>query len=551
VLAQRKPAPAKASAPAAAASRPVSSRSSGSPPSRPIYGAPAPTASAPAGATSQPYVATSPAASVTQLDRLVAARLEKLSLKPAPPCSDAVFLRRAYLDVIGTLPTEDETRAFLADKRADKRSVLIDRLLERPEFAEYWAMKWCDVLRVKAEFPINLWPNAAQAYHHWIRASLRENKPYDRFARELLTADGSNFRSPAVNFYRAVQGRTPLTIAHAVAITFMGTRAADWPKDRQEQMAAFFSQIGFKKTGEWKEEIVYRDPVKAAAAATQPAPVFPDGKTAVMPAGADPREVFADWLVSPENPWFAKAAVNRVWAWLLGRGIIHECDDIRPDNPPSNPELLAYLQKEFVASKYDLKHVYRLILNSRTYQSASVPPAGVANAGAMENFACYPLRRMEAEVLADALCQITGVPEKYSSAVPEPFTFIPEAMRSISLPDGSISSAFLELFGRPPRDTGLESERNNRVTAGQRLHMLNSTHVAAKIEQGPRLRPLLAARPTRETATRLYLIVLSRYPTEDELATVAAYSKSAASGREAAVDLVWALVNSDEFLFRH
>ncbi len=413
-------------------------------------------------------------------------------------------------------------------------------------------MKWSDLLRVKAEFPINLWPNAAQAYHRWIRTSIRENKPYDQFVREMLTASGSNFRVPPVNFYRAMQNREPPGIAQTVALTFMGVRAENWPKDRLAGMAVFFSQIGYKPTGEWKEEIVCFDPNHAAEpGGVAQAAVFPDGTQVRLAPDRDPREVFADWLIDAENPWFARNIVNRIWSWLLGRGIIHEPDDIRPDNPPSNPELLAYLEKELVASHHDLKHIYRLILNSQTYQLSSIArdddPRGAAN------FACYPLRRLEAEVLIDALCQITGTTEEYSSAIPEPFTFIPEDLRSIALPDGSITSSFLEMFGRPPRDTGLESERNNRPTAAQRLHLLNSSHIQRKIEQSPKLGLQMRAKANpRQVVTGLYLTILSRFPTDEELKIVATYAQpGGAKGREAAVDLAWALINSAEFLYRH
>ena len=212
-----------------------------------------------------------------RIDELVFDKLKQLKIEPSNPCSDVVFLRRVYLDTIGTLPTAEEAKSFLDDKAPNKRSVLIDRLLERPEFADYWAMKWSDLLRVKAEFPINLWPNAAQAYHRWIRTSLKENMPYDRFVRELLTACGSNFRTPQVNFYRALQSKEPPAIAQAVALVFMGVRAESWPKERWAGMAVFFSQVGFKPTGEWKEEIVIFDPHKAkpAAAPRRLRPSFP------------------------------------------------------------------------------------------------------------------------------------------------------------------------------------------------------------------------------------------------------------------------------------
>jgi len=485
-----------------------------------------------------------------RIDELVFVSLKRLDIQPANICSDAVFVRRAYLDVIGTLPTGHEAREFILDKHPAKRSALIDRLVERDEFADYWAMKWSDLLRVKAEFPINLWPNAAQAYHRWILASIRENKPYDRFARELLASSGSNFRDGPVNFYRAMQNREPAGVAQTVALTFMGERADKWPKEKLLAFAGFFSQIGYKSPPEWKEEVVYFDPGLATNGLAKAA-AFPDGKSVKLSTDKDPREVFADWLIDAKNPWFARNIVNRVWSWLLGRGIIHEPDDIRPDNPPSNPELLAYLEKELVESKYDLKQLYRLILNSQTYQLSSIPKSD--KAGAEANFAHYPLRRLDAEVLIDALNQITGTTEKYSSAIPEPFTFIPEDQRSIALPDGSISSSFLELFGRPSRDTGLESERNNRPAAAQRLHLLNSSHVQRKIEQSRMIQFQTGAKKTPdEIAIGIYLGMLSRFPTGEELKTVAAYFKSGkVREREAAVDLAWALVNSPEFLYRH
>jgi len=351
----------------------------------------------------------------TNVDLLVFDRLKQLGIQPADVCSDEVFVRRVYLDVIGTLPTPREARQFLRDRNPSKRRILIDRLLERPEFADYWAMKWGDVLRVKAEFPINLWPNAVQAYHRWIRMCIKRNMPYDQFTRGMLTASGSNFRDPQVNFYRAVHrpdkdaDPDPETIARAVALTFMGVRAENWPEDRMAGIATFFSRVGYKKTAEWKEEIVFFDMLgtaeDATANASTPA-VFPDGTPARLPSDKDPREVFADWLITPQNPWFARNIVNRIWYWLLGRGIIHEPDDIRADNPPENPDLLAWLEKELIGARYDLKHIYRLILNSETYQLSSVSSTDHPEAEA--NFAYYPLRRLDAEVLIDALCHVSG-----------------------------------------------------------------------------------------------------------------------------------------------
>jgi hypothetical protein len=504
-----------------------------------------------------------------RIDKLVLAKLSKLGIQPAL-CSDAVFVRRVYLDVIGTLPTAKEARKFIQDPDAkNKRRLLIDRLLERDEFAEYWAMKWGDILRIKAEFPVNLWPNAAQAYHRWVMASIAENKPYDKFVREMLTASGSNFRVGPVNFYRAIQNRTPEGIASTVALTFMGTRAESWPTNRLAGMAAFFSQIGYKPTREWKEEVVFWDPLgtnalacnSASNAPTLPptdcAPqsaVFPDGKRVRLSSARDPREDFADWLITPRNLWFKRNIANRAWSWLVGRGIIQEPDDIRPDNPPSNPALLAYLEKELVASHYDLKRLYRLILNSRTYQFSSVPRPDVAQAEA--NFGSYPVRRLEAEVLIDAINKITGSSDLYTSAIPEPFTYIPADQPAIALADGSITSPFLALFGRSARATGMENERINKMLSAQWLHLLNSSHIQRKLEQGPKLKVIFdSGRKPLEMVEELYLTILSRFPTPDEVKIAEDYGKSgqpkAARRRQDWVDITWALINSTEFLYRH
>jgi hypothetical protein len=495
-----------------------------------------------------PYESKTAFKAAGEIDRLIAKRWHDLGIQPAGICTDAVFVRRVYLDVIGTLPKPEEAREFLYDKSPNKRSALIDKLLAREEYAAYWAMKWSDLLRIKAEFPINLWPNAVQSYHRWVLTSLQENKPYDRFARECLTASGSNFRSPPVNFYRAMQNRQDRGIAQTVALTFMGVRAERWPTNQLAGMAAFFSQVGYKSTDEWKEEIVFFDPQKVTNA---PAYVFPDGVPARVPPGTDPREVFANWLIQDKNPWFARAMANRVWFWLMGRGIVQEPDDFRTDNPPENPELLAYLERELVNSHYDVKHVFRLILNSHVYQLSCIPRGGETNAAM--HFACYPVRRLDAEVLIDAINSITAGTENYTSPIPEPYTIIPKNQRSIELADGSTTSTFLELFGRSSRDTGMELERNNRTTADQRLHMLNSTHIQRKIEQSPKLRALLQSKRTPpQIVASIYLMVLSRFPTEAETQTALNYSKTSQSGpRDAALDLTWALMNSAEFLYRH
>lgn len=496
----------------------------------------------------QPFESGKKVKANTEIDNLVRMVLHKNNITGANLCSDEVFIRRVYLDVIGTLPQVEEVTSFLEDKQPDKRAVLIDKLINRDEFANYWALKWCDLLRVKAEFPINLWPNAVQAYHHWIYDAIKNNTPYNQFARELLTSSGSNFRVPQVNFYRAVQGRQPSAIANAAALTFMGVRLEKWRDEQRINMEAFFSRIAYKNTAEWKEEIVYLNP-----AATEPLEaVLPNGYEVNIPPTKDPREVFAKWLTALDNPYFARNIVNRIWYWLLGRGIIHEPDDIRPDNPPVNAPLLAYLEKELRKSNYDLRQIYRLILNSRTYQQSSIPQSDNMKSEAL--FAYYPVRRLEAEVLADALCKISGTTESYSSPIPEPFTFVPEENRSIELSDGSITSQFLEMFGRPSRDSGLESERNNQISDAQVLHLLNSSHIQKKITTGPRFNEMMQRhrRNNRQLINTLYLNILSRYPMQEEIDTAVKYFQTdGINQRDAVNDIVWALINSKEFLYRH
>ena len=506
--------------------------------------------SSPISAAESPF-ATSAAAlrpSESEIDALVAEDLKRRGIEPAELCSDAVFVRRVYLDVVGRAPTMWEAKAFLADHRPGKRALLIDKLLDGAGYANYWTLKWCDILRVKSEFPIRLWPNAVQAYSKWIHDALRSNMPYNEFARKLLTSSGSDFREPPVNFYRAVRERTPSGLAATVALTFMGTRFDKWPEGKRAEMEKFFSRVAYKKTAEWKEEIVYNDPAADTALNAE----LPDGTEVVVEPGADPRIVFADWLLKKDNPWFAKNIVNRIWCWLLGRGIIHEPDDIRLDNPPSNPALLKYLESELVSSGYDLKHIYRLILKSGVYQQSCVPKTTPEKAD--KYFARYIPRRLPAEVLADMLHQAFGGSEKYSSLIPEPYTFVPAWKRSVTLNDGSITSEFLEMFGRPPRDTGLEEERRDASSKNQRLYMLNSTHIQKMIRSSGRLRSVLKGAKGKKVAVvrRLYLHLLSRYPTRDELDALGTYAKgSKTQHREMLADLAWALVNSKEFQFKH
>ena len=378
-------------------------------------------------------------------------------------------------------------------------------------------------------------------------------------------------------------------------------------KEQFDNMTVFFSQVGYKPTNEWKEENVFWDPLGSTKAPGNSAPgsavvttvvvekntnpppattsivprkaVLPDGITVMLQPDRDPREPFTDWLITPENPWFSRSIVNRVWAWLLGRGIIEEPDDIRDDNPPSNPALLDWLAKDLVANHYDLKHLYRLILNSQTYQLSSV--SNTERPEATAQFSAYPLRRLDAEVLIDAINDITGSSDLYTSAIPEPFTYIPKDQSAVSIADGSITSPFLALFGRSARATGQSNERNNKTNPPQWLHMLNSGHIQKKLEKGPAIRNLTAARnPPKQIIDNLYLTFLSRHPTEEEIENALAYGNIAnpkklprrpagklsnaekkkfsaqwnAANQERMkdwVDIAWALINSSEFIYRH
>lgn len=507
-------------------------------------------------------ICASPDKASANVDRLVFGKLKTLKIPPSDPCTDEVFLRRVYLDMTGTLPTRKEAQRFLDSGRGNKRSVLIEELFDRPEFADYWSLKWCDLLRVKAEFPSKLWPNAVQAYHRWVHTALHNNMPYDEFARALLTSSGSNFRVAPVNFYRAMPKREPEQIAQIVALTFMGMRTDHWERDQLLGMAAFFGNVGYKGTAEWKEEIVFYDPTKTFVDPETEKPVMarlPDGTAVERSSSRDPRLDFSDWLVGSKV--FSRSAVNRIWYWLLGRGIIHEADDIRDGNPPQNEALLDFLANELVTSDYDLRHIYRIILNSRAYQLASIHNED--NLTDETNFSRYYVRRLDAEVLIDAICQITGTTESYSSEIPEPFTFIPEKQRSIKLSDGSITSPFLDLYGRPPRDTGYESERNNNPSSAQKLHMLNSSHIQQKIvnnkallgmyyeKQKGKKKPKTAWHSPEKTLEGMYLTILSRYPTAQEMETALEYYSRSGNRYAASTDMVWALLNTKEFIYKH
>lgn len=499
-----------------------------------------------------------------KIDELVLAKLKKLGIPPSELAGDADFLRRVYLDAIGTLPAPDEIRAFLADRDPQKRSKVIDRLLERDEFVDFWTLKWSELLRVKSEYPVNVWPKAVQAYYRWVHASLAANKPYDQFVRELVTSHGSNFRSGPANFFRAIPVRNPQGFAETTALIFMGVRlncvrchghpTENWTLDDNMGLAAFFTKVAIKSTQEWKEEIVWFNADGGLWDARRKIVVKPQtlgGQPLELDREEDPRAKLAEWLTSPQNPWFARNIANRVWYWLMGRGIVHEPDDLRPTNPPENPALLDYLQQELIDHKFDLKHLFRLVLNSRIYQLSSETSA--SNEKDFAHFSHYRIKRLGAEPILDAISQVTGSPESFSSWIPVPPLRLPVGQKAAQLPDGDIESTVLEMFGRPSRDTPYEGDRNCEPTLRQALYVVSSDHLQWKIAGGQRIRQLLEGKKTApEIVEELYLAALSRPPSDNEKQKALEYvDKNKADRGQALQDVMWTVLSTKEFIVNH
>jgi hypothetical protein len=484
------------------------------------------------------------------IDGLVYRKLRKLNVLPSEMCDDADYLRRAYLDIIGTLPTADEARRFLADKRADRRARLVDELLGRPEYADYWALKWADLLRIDRQA---LGHKRAYGYYKWVRDGLAENKPYDRFAREIVTAEGPLGEVAPAAFYKAVS--KPGEAASTLSQVFLGVRIAcaechHHPFDRWSQsdyygMQAFFAPVAVRG-GPRDEVLLASGPAEARnprtgelslahALAVSPPKDLPKG---------DSRTTLADWMTAPDNPWFARNIANRMWVHFVGRGLVEPVDDVRATNPPTNPELLDALAKSFVESKYDVKQLIRTIMASRVYQLSSKP--NVTNERDEQNASRALFKRIDAEVLLDMVCQTTGVPEKFSG--------VPAGSRAIQLWDSKVPHYFLKLFGRPVRASACECERVHEPGVAQVLHFLNSPEIHAKLAHDGGAVARLAKEKADDAALaeELYLTFYSRYPSEKEKKVAAEYLKRGAGNRrEAAEDLAWSLMNSLEFVFNH
>jgi hypothetical protein len=488
-------------------------------------------------------------APVNYIDELVGAKLRTMRINPSGRCSDEEFLRRASLDVVGRLPTRDEYDLFINDSNPHKRAQKVDELLERKEFAEIWALKWSELLMVKS-IPNRVEYKPMFLYSQWITRQIAGGVPIDQMVRNLLSASGGSFSSPAVNFYQIEE--TTQKTAENVAQIFLGTRLQcaqchnhpfdRWTMDDYYSFTAFFAQIG-RKTGEdYRETIIFDKRGGEATHLVDGRPMKPKflGDAEPDVSKRDRRAVLADWITSPENPYFAVNVANRVWAHFMGVGIVEPVDDVRVSNPPSNPDLHAKLGEKLVEYKYDLRQLVRDICNSNAYQRSSEP--NETNETDRRNFARAQVRRIPAEVLLDCLCAVTSAPEKYPG--------LPMGARAVQIADGGMSTYFLTTFGRAPRNTVCACEVTSEPTLSQALHLLNGSAVHDKINQGKLVETMLeSGKKPAEVVEEIYIRALGRRPTEIESQRIAEIYGDAEKPVAELQDVFWAVLNSREFLF--
>lgn len=490
------------------------------------------------------------------IDKHVNAKLQKMKILSAEVCTDAEFLRRLRLDLTGVPATAEEVRAFLSDPRDSKtkRNAQIELLLGSPEYIDHWTLKWSDLLlsNRKAITEKGVW-----GFRNWIRNAVATNEPYDKFVTDLTTANGSTFQNPAANYYRI--SREPRVVMENLTQVFLGTRFScnrchdhpfeRWTQNQYYQLSAFFATVGRKPGTQPEEEVIFprRSPeavvnIRTNVAVAATFPFEHAGANAVnQQPQIDLRQRLASWLTAPQNPYFATALVNRYWSYLTGRGIIDPVDDIRSSNPASNPELLKALTDDFVAHKMDLKHLIRTIVQSHTYQRSF--QTNKWNEDDLENYSHMVPRRLTAEQLFDAIMVAAGSPVTLPG--------VPAGFRATQLPDSNIQIGFLDMFGRPPREIPCECERSPDVSLAQTLNLINGPTIADAIvhPQGRIARTLAAKADDKTLIEEVYLSVINRPPTADELQKSLAYFTTLESKSEAAQDLMWALMNSPAFLF--
>jgi len=488
---------------------------------------------------------------VNDVDRLVFARWQNLHLLPSEICSDDVFLRRAAIDLTGRLPSPEELRAFQADPAADKRSRMIDQLLESPDFTELWVMRWAELLQIRTSNGVS--PKGLLLYDRWLRERVRAGVTIDQIVKELLPATGGTFENPATSYYQTET--TPQLLAENVAQSFLGTRIQcaqchnhpfdRWTMDDYYGFASFFSQVGYKQAQDPREIMIFNAAtggLKHPVGDRDAVPTFLGAGTAVLPAGADYREVLAAWLPSPANPAFGRNLANVVWSHFFGMGIVEPVDDVRVSNPPSNPALLQYLGEKLSRDGYDIKPLVREICNSRTWQLST--QRNDSNRLDERHFSHGKVRRMRAEVLLDCISQVT--------ATADDFRGLPAGSRAIQIADGQTPNYFLSTFGRSTRATACSCEVKTSPTLSQALHLLNGETTSGKIAEGQLIERLLQQHDDPLNVVReLYVRCLSREPSQAELEKIQARLEEQGDLQQSLTDLFWALLNSNEFVFNH
>ncbi|HEV3164393.1 MAG TPA: DUF1549 and DUF1553 domain-containing protein [Isosphaeraceae bacterium] len=488
---------------------------------------------------------------VNYIDTLIHAKLDSLNILPSEVCSDETFLRRAYVDLIGLLPTAEDRARFLSDTNPDKRSVLIDSLLARSEFLDIWVMRWAELLQIRTANGLS--PKGLQRYDSWLRDRVRAGVTIDKIARDLLPATGGSFDNPAVSYFQTET--TPSLIAENVAQVFLGTRIQcaqchnhpfdRWTLDDYYGFASFFNRIGYKQAQDPRELMVFNVEVGEMVhpiSGRTVTPTFLGGPSPKLESGQDYRQSLADWLASPENPAFARNLANIVWSHFMGQGIVEPIDDARVSNPPSNPELLDALAKRLVEFKYEIKPLIREILASRTYQLST--RRNDSNRWDERNFSHQKIRRMRAEVLLDCISEVTATSDRFPG--------LARGGRAVQIPDGRLINYFLTTFGRSDREKACSCEVKITPTLSQALHLINGETTSGKIAEGKVVEKLLAelGKPNA-VAEALYIRCLSRAPTPAEAEKIAGRLAGSPDKTKALEDLFWALFNSNEFMFNH
>ncbi len=488
------------------------------------------------------------------IDQHVFAQLVSLGMPPSKICDDSTYIRRVSVDIIGRLPTLEEVQGFLGDAAPDKREKLVDRLLSSTAYADYFANKWGAVLRNKRRQETHA--RGTYLFHSWIRQSLYANKPYDQFVRDIIAASGEMGENPPVVWYREVKDAQQQL--EDTAQLFLGLRIQcaqchhhpfeKWSQNDYAGFKAFFSRVGRKPGMQPGEDRIFHQ--RGAASAQNPKTgqsVKPAGLGAEpldLPADQDPRQALVDWMARPDNPFFAKALVNRYWKHFFGRGIVDPEDDMRVTNPPSNPQLLDALAQNFIQSGFDLKQLIRTICTSTTYQLSAEPNA--YNAGDKQSFSRYYPKRLNAEVLLDAIDAVTAATTKFNG--------LPEGTRAVQLPDTSVNSYFLQVFGRPDGASACECERSSEANLAQSLHLLNSSDVQSKLTAGNGRAAQLSAEKNvahLQRIEQIYLQAFARRPDSVESGAALSYIEKVKNDKQAYEDILWAIINTKEFLFNH